>query len=237
MFKNRFLLKFPREYLMIAVLTISSGSAMLLLCLRIVFTSELTYIFLAWNLFLAWIPFLCAEKMERSFNRKRIKFSILLLLIWLFFFPNSPYIITDLIHLKARQNCPLWFDSILILSFAWNGLMVGFISLMKIQALLKAGTGYVLSWVIAISLLVLSSFGVYLGRFLRFNSWDVMFQPYTIFSEITDRLFHPFHHLQTMAVTIVFSFFLVSAYSVINVIGMKGDAPGDKIIRPSSHFV
>src|SRR6185503_17284547 len=96
-----------------------------LLIIRILLSNELTYIFLAWNLFLAWIPFALSQKLSKLNNRWKILF---ITALWLLFLPNAPYIITDFLHLKQRTPIPYWYDILLLFSASLNGLLLGILS-------------------------------------------------------------------------------------------------------------
>ncbi|MGG1924203.1 DUF1361 domain-containing protein [Chryseobacterium sp. NRRL B-14798] len=90
------------------------------------------FLFLNWNLFLAWIPLLLSSFVLAFNIRSKISL-VFIIIIWILFFPNSPYILTDLFHLRARNSIPVWYDLIVILSYAWTGLICGFISLNDIE--------------------------------------------------------------------------------------------------------
>ncbi len=177
-------------------------------------TGTKLFLFLNWNLFLAIIPWLLSTwVLVKEFNNKIWLF--LLIVVWLLFFPNSPYILTDLFHLRLRRSAPIWFDFIMIFSFAWTGLMFGFVSLMDIISLLKK---YLREWMITVLTVLfffLSSFGIYLGRYLRWNSWDVVNNPQELMDDVTDRFTDPFSHPQTWGMTILMGFLLnVMFYSI-----------------------
>jgi uncharacterized membrane protein len=178
---------------------------------RLLIYSGREFLFLNWNLFLAFIPWLISSIIIiRGINKKATL--IVLILLWLLFFPNSPYILTDLFYLKLYSPAPIWFELIIILSFAWTGLMFGFISLLDIDTLLKRYLNDRLIIIITIAFIFLSSFGVYLGRFLRWNSWDILTNPYGLYSDIVDQFANPSVHHRTWGVTILMGLLLNMMY-------------------------
>ena len=96
--------------------------------------------------------------------------------LWLLFFPNAPYLLTDFIHLRETPTTPLWYDALMLASFAWTGLLLGYASLYLMQMIWERAVG-MLSWLGVVAALALASLGVYVGRFLRFNSWDALVRP------------------------------------------------------------
>lgn len=169
------------------------------------------FLFLNWNLFLAWIPLLLSSFIL-AFNIKSKISLIFIIIVWILFFPNSPYILTDLFHLKARNDIPIWYDLIVILSYAWTGLICGFISLKDIEKRLSDyGNRNIINGVI-VFFLFMSSFGVYLGRFLRWNSWDVLNNPFGLFSDIVVRLIYPMEYTKTWGVTVLMGLMLNFMY-------------------------
>ena len=190
-----------------------------LLTARMIITGELTYIFLAWNLFLAWIPFTLSQRLKNITNRWKIFF---LISCWLLFLPNAPYIITDFLHLKHRPPVPYWFDILLLFSAALNGLLLGFASLLTVEKILINRYGNRISGIIVLCSFFLCAFGIYMGRYLRWNSWDILINPLDIAADIVDRLLNPFAHIKTWSVTVLFgSFLYVMYYSVKNFVNTK----------------
>ncbi len=182
---------------------------------RIIISDRLTFFFLIWNLFLAFIPWLISSLLV-IYKKTKPFYIILLMGVWLLFFPNSPYILTDLFHLQARIGVPIWFDLIVILSFAWTGLMFGFISLMDIESILKTSISAKIVTVISVSCLFLASFGVYLGRYLRWNSWDIVSNPFGLFNDIIDRFANPFDYPRTWGMTLFMGILLNMMYFSMN---------------------
>lgn len=189
-------------------LLVSSAFCLLLLMTRILKTETFYYTFLVWNLFLAFAPLLWIEFVSRIIRTKSLLRQFILFFGWLMLFPNAPYVFTDLMHLKGGSNAPVWFDVLLILSFSMTSIVAGFLSLNRIIG--EFQTGFSKQQLnIAISIIFfLTSFGIYLGRFLRFNSWDVLNRPMHIFSEVLDRFIHPMEYSTTWGMTLVIGGFL-----------------------------
>lgn len=180
---------------------------------RFIYTDTKVFLFLNWNLFLAFVPWAVTSITILKPNIQSYKITIIILLaVWLLFFPNAPYILTDLFHLRLKSSMPKWFDLILILSFAWTGLVFGFLSLWDIEKILTKSLNQIWISIISISLLFIGSFGIYLGRYLRWNSWDIIGEPFNLLYDITDRLINPFDHPRTWGVTIFKGIFLNMIY-------------------------
>jgi uncharacterized membrane protein len=180
---------------------------------RFIYTDTKVFLFLNWNLFLAFVPWAVTSITILKPNIQTYKITIIILLaVWLLFFPNAPYILTDLFHLRLKSSMPKWFDLILILSFAWTGLVFGFLSLWDIEKILTKSLNQIWISIISISLLFIGSFGIYLGRYLRWNSWDIIGEPFNLLYDITDRLINPFDHPRTWGVTIFMGIFLNMIY-------------------------
>lgn len=202
---------------LIKTLAFSSILSVVLLYIRIQWSGTLFYVFLVWNLFLAWIPFVISLLLlDAKENGRKKYFSVVLFCVWLLFFPNSPYILTDLFHLKLRNDIPLWFDLVLILTFAWNGLVLGFASLLNVQKFLSSYLSKNKVTFLIVCLFVLCGFGVYLGRYPRFNSWDIVTNPIQLFSNIFYMITHPLQHTRMVGVTFFFSLFLVVCYQTLS---------------------
>ena len=181
---------------------------------RFIYSDTKTFLFLNWNLFLALIPWALTTWLIIHPKIRKYKIVVgLVICIWLLFFPNAPYILTDLFHLKyTALSIPIWFDLVLILSFAWTGLLFGFFSLWDIEFILSKFFKQKYISVISIILLFLGSFGIYLGRYLRWNSWDIINKPFQLMYDIGDRLINPFSHPRTWGMTLLFGLFLSILY-------------------------
>ena len=197
-----------------ASLSFASVVCVALVVARIYRTGSLNYVFLVWNLILAWVPLVYAFIAYRI-HKSRIR-NVLLIggcaLVWLLFLPNAPYILTDLLHLRVESNHLFWFDLLMLLWFAWTGFLLGFVSLHLMQSIVADSFGPVVGWPFAIVSLGLSSFGVFLGRFLRWNSWDILRDPFALFADIYHVFRHPFANFYTHAFWIILAAFLISVY-------------------------
>ena len=180
---------------------------------RFIYTDTKVFLFLNWNLFLAFVPWAVTSVTILKPKLQTYRITIFILLsIWLLFFPNAPYILTDLFHLRLKSAMPKWFDLILILSFAWTGLVFGFLSLWDIEKILSKSMNHIWMSLISVCLLFIGSFGIYLGRYLRWNSWDIINEPFNLLYDITDRLINPFDHPRTWGVTLFMGIFLNMIY-------------------------
>ncbi|HYC93168.1 MAG TPA: DUF1361 domain-containing protein [Thermoanaerobaculia bacterium] len=189
-----------------------------LLTLRAMRAQNASFFFLYWNLFLAAIPFVAAEVFARA------KWQITrwpALVVWLLFLPNAPYIVTDFIHLRARPPVPLWYDVLLLISCAGTGLLLGYGSVMLVQRAIARRWSVRMGWLVAAVSLVLSAFGIYLGRFVRFNSWEVVTDPMPLFADIAHRLMNPLAHPRTFAVTILYGVALLLGYLGLHVLAER----------------
>ena len=187
-----------------------------------------TFLFLVWNLFLAWIPYgiaLLLEPASQKFNKKII--TGVMVLSWLFFFPNAPYILTDLLHLRGRHPIPHWYDLMLIVSFAWTGLLLGYLSLFEVQTFIQKRKGKFYSWVFSLIAIFLCGLGIYLGRYLRWNSWDILHDPWQIVADALQSMFYPEGQSGTGIIWVSFGFLLLGYLTVVTLMGSfwSSDAP------------
>ena len=212
----------PPDYrhrlMLITVLALASLMSVSMVVFRIFFTDSYAYIGFVWNLFLAWIPLASALAVWRLGKGGALSRLLIagLFICWLLFFPNAPYMVTDIIHLYPRAGISIWFDLMLVFSFAWNALVVGFVSLRIMQHYVEWCYGKLASWGFVLFALGAASFGVYLGRFLRWNSWDILSNPRALLYDIAIRLLDPLSHPHTFAFIVLLSGFLLLAYATVN---------------------
>ncbi|SFJ49175.1 DUF1361 domain-containing protein [Olleya namhaensis] len=198
----------------ISVLILLSAFSILLLLFRIKLTQSHYFLFLVWNLFLAGIPYAITSYLK---TLKHINTLSLLIIgsVWLVFLPNAPYIITDLFHLRYSSAHLVWLDTLIIIVFAITGLIFFYKSVLTMESIIKT---YVEKRVVAFMLpvlFILVGFGVYLGRFLRFNSWEIINKPWTIITTILEIITHPRTHSAACFFTICFGLFLGVFYYIV----------------------
>jgi uncharacterized membrane protein len=199
-----------------ASLALASAFCVAAVVARTAYTGRPSHVFLIWNLFLAWIPFALAILV---YDRHRRGTSVLALgplgFSWLVFFPNAPYLITDLVHLSPYTDVPQWFDVFTFAAFAWTGMLLGFASLYLMQSVAKALFGPLAAWLFVLFALGLGSFGVYLGRVHRLNSWQVFSDPMPLASDVWARLQSPVGEARMIGMTLFLTAFLAVAYFVL----------------------
>jgi uncharacterized membrane protein len=170
-----------------------------LFALRAVHSHSIAYRYLLWNLFLAWLPALGAFA-AYNLHRRRTWINYLLVgglsVFWLAFFPNAPYLVTDIMHLRRNNVAPFWFDLLLFVAFAWTGFFLGLVSLFVMQEIVRRTAGKTAAWLFTLGVLGLSSFGIYVGRFLRWNSWDLFLNPGRLFLDVSEQVQDPFTRFQ-----------------------------------------
>lgn len=193
-------------------LLLSFGFTLLMLLSRLVYTGIYMYLFYPWNLFLATVPYLFARKLN---NDKKGFRNLMLLCGWLLFFPNAPYLITDVFHFEERTEAPVWFDLILVISGAWNGLIAGMVSLLRVERFLILSKARKRVKTLCALFLILCSYGVYVGRYWRFNSWDIIMQPKALLHASAGSIVHPHYNLQLWTFTLVFGVMMYLIYTTL----------------------
>ena len=177
------------------LLVLSCFFSAVLVGFRVFYTGQWLFVWLGWNLFLAAIPYLLTRTMIRkpAWMEKTGRFAVLVL-VWLVFLPNSFYIITDLFHLEDRKIVPLWFDLALIFSLAWNGLLLGVVSIRQMETMLRSIWQQLKEWQFVYPMMLLNAVGIYIGRYLRYNSWDVVTDPFSLAEDLLYLAIHPFRN-------------------------------------------
>ena len=218
------------------MLTASMLFSCTLVGIRILHTGRLTFLSMIWNLFLAYIPYAISTALtvwrtraaERQPTRSALPAArgtslkgflrFLTFLAWLLFIPNSFYILTDLYHLAdnhRNSRVPEWFDLALILSFAWNGLLLGVLSTRQVEKLLAPEATGLGRWLFLYPVMWLNALGVYTGRYLRYNSWDIITDPFDLLGDILGMIIHPFRHHYAWDMIFCYSILLTLIYILI----------------------
>jgi uncharacterized membrane protein len=205
-----------RRILAVGALLLTSAFGVAMVAFRMAYSGTGEYRNLLWNLVLAWVPLVIAlavyDRHRRGVSPRRLALPAL---VWLLFLPNAPYLVTDLKYLGEIDGAPVWFDVTLLTTFAWLGLLLGFLSLYLMQAVVERLAGPAASWLAAVGVLALSGFGVYLGRFERWNSWDVVRDPLSLAGDLASGLSDPLDYPRALGVTIALGGFLSLGYLVL----------------------
>jgi uncharacterized membrane protein len=198
------------------MLMLSTTFSGLLVIARIVYTGSFTFMGLAWNLFLAWLPYLISSLIQYQQSVKINNWKLVAgSFVWLLFIPNSFYILTDLFHLGEHGGVPLWFDLALIISFAWNGLLLGILSVRQMERIVRRFLPGKHELFFIYPIMWLNALGVYIGRYLRYNSWDIITNPFELTSGIVKMLWHPLHYKYVWGMVACFSVFMTLVYLTI----------------------
>jgi len=201
------------------LLFLSMLFSILLVGARVIHTGRMSFVFLIWNLFLAYIPYFitCILAHRPHWIKNKLIF-FPLFLTWLLFVPNAFYIITDLFHLVDHYNdrqVPQWFDLAMILSFAWNGLLLGVLSVRQMEHILLPQLSLRYELLFLYPIMWLNALGVYTGRYLRYNSWDVITDPFDLLEDIMSMIIHPLRHQVAWDMILCFSILMTLMYLMI----------------------
>lgn len=208
------LIPLARVRVAVSALIFASVLSLVLLVARAFLIQHVELKFYVWNLFLAWLPLLFALRVYRLATARPVRGWTLLLsaVLWFLFFPNAPYLVTDFLHLRFRPHLPPWFDIVLMMSFAWIGLLLGYFSLMLMQETVRMRRGAAWGWIFAVLMLGLGSFGIYLGRIARWNSWDALIRPHVLVEDLIVRS-DPKGHPEMFAFLLTFFCFSLLSYA------------------------
>jgi uncharacterized membrane protein len=198
-------------------LLLATAAGVGLVVSRVCLTGHWRYLFLVWNLFLAWLPLLFALGVCRQYRAgARTGWKLWTLAgLWLLFFPNAPYIFTDLIHLNSWFHGHYWSDLTMILLAALTGFLLGFVSLYLMQSVVADLLGRVVSWLFILVVAGLTGLGIYIGRFLRWNSWDVFIHPVGLSVDLGRLAAHPLANAGPFMFQALFATFLFFGYLML----------------------
>lgn len=206
-----------RRLAVVAALALLTLFTLAMLAARMAYTGTNGHGSLAWNLFLAWIPFALALVLyERARAGAPPQVLVPLGLLWLVFFPNAPYLVTDLKYVDGGGGrIPVLYDVLLFSAGAWTGLLLGLTSLFLMHMAVRRVVGTLNAWALVVAVLTLSSFGIYLGRVQRWNSWDVVANPVPLGAQLLQGLAHPLDYPRPLALTVLLTAFLLTSYLVL----------------------
>ena len=205
-----------RRVPVVLALVLASALCVALLVYRVEHTSFPSYEFLAWNLVLAWIPFAAALALyDANRGGRGATTQTALAAVWLLFLPNAPYIVTDFLHVGEIGGAPIWYDAVLVATFAGTGMVLGLGSVILVQAVVAKTAGEIWGWLMLAPILALCSAGIVLGRVYRFNSWDALAQPDRLLRVVAGHLSDPTGSLHGVAVLGVITGCLAVAYLVL----------------------
>jgi len=194
-----------------------AGFAVLMVLARYLESDSSRFLFLIWNLALAAVaPLLAWWLVHRVRSGGWLQWQQLVLtLLWLVFLPNSFYIVTDFIHLGRTYEVAVLYDAVMIMAFAISGMILGYTSLYLVHKELHRRLTPITSWSVMSLLILLVSFAIYLGRYSRWNTWDILLRPAGLLFDVSDRIVNPLAHSQTYVTTLIFFGLILSVYSVV----------------------
>lgn len=172
------------------------------------------HIYILWNIFLATLPFLVSLLMLSYFKAGTLTKQVFAIgsIVWILLLPNAPYIVTDLIHIGQGITVPEIFDSFVLFSSALVGLVMGMYSMAHMEEIFTSKYGINRSSVVMTAVILLSSVGIYLGRFLRWNSWDVFTNPLSIYTDVREVVSYQANHSETLMYIGLFFVFIYFSY-------------------------
>lgn len=205
---NFYKIKIPKDIIIITIF------AVVLNILRIVIWDKMSFLYILWNIFLAFIPFLISFTLLSFLKDGKFNKLILIagFILWILFIPNAPYLVTDIIHLGTTKVVPILYDTLLLFSSAWLGMILFFYSLSHIEQIIQMRFSKRNTSIIIGIIILLVSFGIYIGRFLRFNSWDVFFNHTFLIKHVWEIFSQATAHMAVYLYTLLFFSFLYLFY-------------------------
>lgn len=202
----------PKQILILLALSV------VLNLVRIVLFGNSKLIYLLWNIFLATLPFVLSAVLLHFNSKKRLSNFLFVggSIVWLILLPNAPYIVTDLIHIGYGPASQIFYNAVLLFSCALTGLALGLYSISHMHKVFESRFNKNTTSTLVIIVMFLSSFGVAIGRFLRFNSWDILVNVNTLLKSISNVFIHPQLYVHVYIITGTFFFFLFMTYSAWN---------------------
>jgi uncharacterized membrane protein len=208
----------PSWVLLVLALMMASAICDAMIVARVLRTEEVKHAFMPGNLILAWFPLIFAIGVRASVRLPSgigVPSALACCGLWLLFLPNAPYMVTDIMHYRVTSELPVWYDAIMLGSFAMTGVMLGALSLYLMHELAERLGGVILGWLFAASSIAASGVGIYFGRVLRWNSWDAVRSPSLVVEDAMVLVRHPVEYQAAWALIILSSAFFWSAYVVL----------------------
>jgi uncharacterized membrane protein len=182
--------------------------------IRWINTDSANYIFLIWNLFLSWIPLGVSMAMSYIYAKNKdggISLKLVLLgSVWFLFYPNAPYMLTDYIHFKSHYDLLSWYDLVMHSVFIWTSFLIGFVSIYLVNRIVQKATNKFIGWFFTLFVLFLSSYGIYLGRVIRWNSWDIILNPLSLIHSFFENI-----NYESIIFSIIFGMLLTLIYAFL----------------------
>ena len=206
---NIYKINIPKQIILLIVL------ALILNILRILLFGSLSFIYILWNIFLALLPFIISSILLKQEQENRLSKPVFIIgfIFWLLLLPNAPYLVTDIIHIGEIRKVPVLYDAFLLFNSAWIGMLLGMYSLFHIEKILKFRYSKLITDFSIFAIIILSSFGIYIGRFLRFNSWDIFINHFYILRSVWYSFLESANQLEAYLYTFLFFVFFYVSYS------------------------
>ncbi len=182
--------------------------------LRVIFFGNYAFTYILWNILLAFVPFLISSILILWTNKSNIFKPLFIIgfIFWLLFLPNAPYVVTDLIHLGRIRVVPVMYDAFVLFSSAWVSLLMGLYSINHMEKMFLLRFSKKVTNIIIAFVILFTSFGMYLGRFLRFNSWDFFTSHISLLSSIWEVFTKSNDYINVYSYTLLFFFFIYTSY-------------------------
>jgi uncharacterized membrane protein len=182
-----------------------------LLLVRAKITNSVYLFFLIWNLSLAVIPYVISLYLLTLDIKKTSKFKVLIIsAVWLAFVPNAFYIITDLVHLVNSDRHVFWLDLIILSSYALIGFAFGILSLLDFEKIIRQFTNIKNTNLLIPAICFLCGIGIYIGRILRYNSWDIISNPIDLAIDLFQMVITP----KSILFSVHFGVFIYFSYLI-----------------------
>lgn len=199
---------------LLKMLLITNSVSVVFFILRLIGAENFRYWFMLWNLVLAWIAPLIALWLVTRLQKQdwRHWSNVILTVLWLGFLPNSFYMVSDLIHVQQTGEISIIFDAVLFASFIFNGFIAGYIGTFLVHRELLHRLSAKAAYLVVAGIFVLCSYAIYLGRVLRWDTWDALLQPAGILFDISDSILNPLAHPQALVITASYTLLIGTFY-------------------------